>query len=54
MSQKSTKKLVKNGQSMNNNDKMRSTEDKNSSTKIAKKKFPKENEKQNKKLNMEE
>ena len=54
MSEKSTKKLVRNGQSMNNNDKKRSAEDKNSSKKNAEKKFPKENEKQKEKIDWEE
>jgi len=39
MSEKSSKKLVRNGQSMNNDDKKRSTEDKNSSKKNVEKKF---------------
>ena len=39
---------------MNNNDKRRSTEDKIFSKKNAEKKFPKENEKQKKKINWEE
>ena len=42
MSEKSSKKLVRNGQSMNNDDKKRSTEDKNSSKKNVEKKFQKE------------
>ena len=47
MSEKSSKKLVRNGQSMNNDDKKRSTEGKNSSKKNVEKKFQKEKEKQN-------
>ena len=54
MSEKSSKKLVRNGQSMNNDDKKRSTEDKNSSKKNVEKKFQKEKEKQKKKIDWEE
>ena len=54
MSEKSSKKLVRNGQSMNNNDKKRSAEDKNSSKKNVEKKFQKEKEKQKKKIDWEE
>ena len=50
MSEKSSKKLVRNCQSMNDNDERRSIEDKTSSKKYAEKKFPKENEKQKKKI----
>ena len=54
MSEKSSKKLVRNGQSMNNDDKKRSTEDKNSSKKNVEKKFQIEKEKQKKKIDWEE
>ena len=45
---------MRNGQSMNNDDKKRSTEDKNSSKKNVEKKFQKEKEKQKKKIDWEE
>ena len=54
MSEKSFKKLVTNGQSMNNDDKKRSREDKYSSKKNVEKKFQKEKGKPNKKTNLEE
>ena len=54
MSEKSSKKLVRNGQSMNDDDKKRSTENKSSSKKNVEKKAQKENEKQKKKINWEE
>ena len=54
MSEKSSKKLVRNGQSMNNDNKKRSTEDKNSFKKNVEKKFQKEKEKQKKKIDWEE
>ena len=54
MSEKSSKKLVRNGQSMNDDDKKRSTENKSSSKKNVEKKVQKENEKQKKKINWEE
>ena len=54
MSEKTSKKLVRNGQSMNNDDKKRSTEDKNSSKKNFEKKFQKEKDKQKKKIDWEE
>ena len=54
MSEKSSKKLVRNGQSMNDDDKKSSTENKSSSKKNVEKKVQKENEKQKKKINWEE
>ena len=54
MSGKSSKKLVRNGQSMNDDDKKRSTENKNSSKKNVEWKFKKEKEKQKKKINWQE
>ena len=54
MSEKTSKKQVRNGQSMNYEDKKRSTEDENSSKKNVEKKFQKEIEKQKRKINWEE
>ena len=45
---------MRNGQSMNNDNKKRSTEDKNSFKKNVEKKFQKEKEKQKKKIDWEE
>ena len=54
MSVRSVKKLQKNSQSILNNDKKGSSEDKNHSSKNSEKKFQKEDEKEKKKIDWEE